>query len=121
MDGFGLAPEISDLLVLAIALRNMTTAAGFLDRKNLLAEITRFIDLLERSISDEPACRNRVYEARILIAQDLPFCALDEIDALLFSCGAQRDQCTSAGRSSVVRRIRSSARSGCPGAIGGLL
>ncbi|MFX1766091.1 hypothetical protein PWP93_26590 [Paraburkholderia sp. A1RI-2L] len=89
MDGFGLTSEISDFLVLDVALRNMAVGTGSIDRKGLLAEITRFIDLLERAISDKPACRNRTYEARILLAQDLPLSALDQIDALLVSCGAQ--------------------------------
>ncbi|MEX3985460.1 hypothetical protein AB4Y45_41730 [Paraburkholderia sp. EG287A] len=90
MDGFGMTSEISDFLVLAAALRNVAVDTGSIDRKALLAEITRFIDLLERAVSDKPACRNRTYEARILLAQDLPLCALDQIDALLVSCVAQR-------------------------------
>jgi hypothetical protein len=90
MDGFGMTTEISDFLVLAAALRKMAAEPGSIDRKNLLAEITRFIDLLEPSISGKPVCRNRSFEARILIAQDLPLCALDQIETLLVSCGAKR-------------------------------
>jgi len=97
MDGFGMTAGISDSFVLSTALRNLAADPGSIDRKSLLAEITRFIDLLERSVPDEPVCRNCTHEARILIAKDLPLCALDQIDALLVCCGAKLTLPTSTG------------------------
>ncbi|WER47046.1 hypothetical protein CupriaWKF_05620 [Cupriavidus sp. WKF15] len=90
MDGFGMTTAISDFSVLAATLQNLADDPGSIERKSLLAEITRFIDLLERSFPDEPVCRSWTSEARILIAQDLPVCALDRIDALLVRCGAKQ-------------------------------
>jgi hypothetical protein len=87
MVGFGMTTAISDFSVLAATLRNLVDDPSSIDRKSLLAEITRFIDLLERSFPDEPVCRSWTCEARTLIAQDLPVCALDRIDALLVRCG----------------------------------